>query len=106
MNSNELKGFTCSKCHWSDVFPTQICPKCHGPTSETTFPSQGHIATFTVIRYPPQGFEKESPYVVALIDIQNGPRAMGRINASPDGLKIGQEVKFLRNTNGLLEFIT
>jgi uncharacterized OB-fold protein len=62
------------------------------------------VATFTVIRYPPQGFEKESPYVVALVDIQNGPRVMGRIKSTPEGLRIGQEVKFLRNINGLLEF--
>lgn len=106
MQPNEIQGFTCPECHWSDVFPTRICPKCHNSTSETSFPGRGHIATFTVIRYPPEGFEKQSPYVVALIDIQNGPRLMGRINAAPEGLQIGQEVKFQRNNNGLHEFTT
>ena len=99
-----LEGYICEKCKWSDVFPVQTCPRCHGPTTHTTFPGAGEVASFTVVRYPPQGFEKESPYVVALIDLKEGPRVMARVLAAPEDLQIGQVVKFSRHNGGALEF--
>ncbi len=70
------------------------------------FSGKGKVATFTVIRYPPKGFENESPYVVALIDLEMGPRVIGRIAASPERLRIGTEVHLVHNANGVLEFAT
>ena len=103
-NPVEIKGVTCSKCHWSDVFPAPICPRCYGPTTDTTFPGHGRIASFTIIRNPPLGFEKESPYAVALVDIQDGPRVMARVKTGQEELRIGQVVKLVSSSNGLLEF--
>jgi hypothetical protein len=100
----QLEGYECEKCKWSDVFPVQTCPRCHGPTVRTTFPGVGKVASFTVVRYPPQGFEKESPYIVALIDIKDGPRVMARVLGAPGSLQIGQSVRFNRHHNGALEF--
>ena len=102
--TNQLEGYVCTKCKWADIFPVQICPRCHGPTNRTTFSDLGQIATFTVVRYPPQGFEKESPYIVALVDVENGPRVMARILAAPENLQIGQAVRFTGVSNGALEF--
>jgi uncharacterized OB-fold protein len=68
------------------------------------FSTRGKIVTFTVIRSPPLGFENQAPYVVALIDIENGPRVMGRVATNPDGLQIGQSVQFVGSRNGALEF--
>ena len=68
------------------------------------FSSRGKIATFTVIRSPPLGFENQAPYVVALIDIENGPRVMGRVATNPNGLQIGQSVQFVGSTSGAFEF--
>ena len=100
----QLEGYVCAKCHWADVFPVQTCPRCHGPTTHDTFSDTGQIASFTVVRYPPQGFEKESPYIVALVDIKNGPRVMARVLAAPESIQIGQEVKFSGMRNGALEY--
>jgi len=102
--STQLEGYACIKCKWSDVFPVQICPRCHSPTSHTVFQNVGQIASFTVVRYPPQGFEKESPYVVALIDLQNGPRVMARVSALPENLQMGERVRFTGSNNGVLQF--
>jgi uncharacterized OB-fold protein len=71
---------------------------------EKMFPGKGRISTFTVVRYPPKGFENESPYVVALIDIDNGPRVIGRVTDSPELMEIGKYVSFSRTKNGALEF--
>ena len=100
----QLEGYICEKCEWSDVFKVQTCPLCHGPTKHTIFPDVGQVASFTVVRYPPQGFEKESPYTVAIIDVKDGPRLMARVLGPGEGLRVGQTVRFAGSKNGALEF--
>ena len=100
-----ISGVICPKCRWSDFFKAQVCPRCLTELSDTSFPGQGRIVTFTVIRYPPIGFEEQAPYVVALIDLNDGPRVIGRVNAKPEEVKIGASVDFTREAAGALEFL-
>lgn len=102
--SRQIPGYVCPKCNWFDVFKTTLCPNCHVPVQETLFPGRGKVASFTVVRYPPKGFEGESPYVVALVDVDNGPRVMARINAKPEDIEIGKQVAYQGNSRGRLEF--
>lgn len=106
MNStpSNIPGVTCPKCHWSDFYKAQLCPRCLTRPAETTFPGHGRIVTFAVIRYPPTGFENQAPYVVALIDLADGPRVIGRIKAQPEEVKVGMTVTFSRENSGALEF--
>ena len=103
MNS-VISGVTCPKCHWSDFFKAQLCPRCLTELKDTSFPGKGRVFTFTVIRYPPIGFEDQAPYVVAIIDLDDGPRVIGRVNAKPDEIRIGAKVDFVREAAGALEF--
>jgi uncharacterized OB-fold protein len=64
----------------------------------------GRVVTFTAIRYPPKGFENQAPYVVAIIDIEGGPRVIGRLSNSSDEVKIGADVVLKSNKEGSLEF--
>ena len=99
-----VNGFSCTRCDWSDVFAGGFCPRCGSQVTEASFSGQGKIDTFTVIRYPPEGFEKGAPYVVALIDLDQGPRVIARIVDASKNLQIGQTVLFLKVSNGCLEF--
>ncbi len=99
-----MHGFSCTRCDWSDVLADDICPKCGSHVTKASFSGQGKIDTFTVIRYPPEGFEKEAPYVVALIDLDQGPRVIARIVDASENLQIGQTVFFFKVSNGCLEF--
>ena len=101
----EIKGFSCPKCGWSDVLAVEVCPHCLSKVKEARFSGEGRIATFTVIRYPPIGFEDQAPYVVALIDLIGGSRVIGRVKAEPDKVKIGGNVEFTGETAGALEFV-
>jgi uncharacterized OB-fold protein len=65
---------------------------------------KGRIVSFTVIRYPPRGFENEAPYVVAIIDVENGPRVIGRLSNSADKVGIGNAVSLKSVGEGRLEF--
>ena len=100
-----ISGVFCPKCRWSDFFKAQLCPRCLTELSDTSFPGQGRIVTFTIIRYPPMGFEEQAPYVVALIDLNDGPRVIGRVNAKPEEVEIGASVDFVREAAGALEFL-
>ena len=104
-DAKRIPGFICPRCKWFDVIQTKFCPHCHNTVQETLFSGRGRVATFTVIRYPPEGFEGESPYVVGLIDIEDGPRVMGRILARAEDLQIGKQVSFSGNSKGRLEFM-
>lgn len=99
-----IKGFSCPRCGWSDVFAVDACPRCQSQVEEAWFSGQGKIVTFTLIRYPPKGFEGQAPYVVAMIDLENGPRVIGRIVKGSGNLEIGHIVSFLTTSNGALEF--
>jgi len=101
-----IKGYKCVNCNWSDFFATKACPRCLSEITEASFSVQGKVATFTVIRYPPTGFEKGAPYVVALIDLDGGPRVIGRITASPNEVRVSQMVHYTGTAEGALQFKT
>jgi len=96
--------YACSKCEWKDFHQAELCPRCHSKIVKSSSTGVGKVATFTVIRYPPKGFEGEAPYIVALIDIENGPRVIGRIAASPDEIEVGSKVGLSADRKGILEF--
>jgi len=104
MATLQITAYVCQQCGWTDFQLAAKCPRCHGDVSQSTFAGTGKIATFTVIRYPPKGFENQSPYVVAIIEIENGPRVVGRVSGSGDEVKIGSAVALKSNTRGTLEF--
>jgi hypothetical protein len=99
-----ISVYVCDKCGWADFHATKNCPHCHAKTKNSILPGIGKIATYTTIRYPPKGFEEKAPYSVALVDIENGPRVIGRLSATGEGLRIGAAVVLKSNENGVLEF--
>ena len=102
--SETIKGYICPKCNWSDFIETKTCPRCHSTLEQLSLSGRGKLATFTVIRYPPEGFEKEAPYVVALVDLEEGPRIIGRVIGNPDELRIAQIVHYVGRMDGALRF--
>ncbi len=102
--SDGVRVYMCSKCNWSDFVETKTCPRCRNEVEETALSGRGRVVTFTVIRYPPEGFEKDAPYVVALVDLENGPRVIGRVTANPEELKIAQVVQYSGKVNDALRF--
>lgn len=100
----QIVSYTCQKCGWGDFFPAQVCPRCSSETKQTVLPGRGRVVTFTAIRYPPRGFENQSPYVVAIIDIDEGPRVIGRVSNSSDEVKIGASVVLKSRKEDALEF--
>ena len=100
----EITGYVCPSCGWADLHPAHLCPRCIGPVRRSTFKGKGRVVTFTAIRYPPSGFEDRAPYVVAIIDLENGSRVIGRVSDAVDQVKIGSMVSLASAEEDGLEF--
>ena len=92
----ELRVQYCLGCEQYQFYPRIVCSKC-GATALEWRPAsgEGRIASFTVVR---RGVSAayEAPYVVALIDLEEGVRMMSQVAmANPDdaGLKVGARVR-------------
>ena len=91
-----LVGSRCSICNQC-FFPARvICPECRrkGKMSEYKFSGRGKVFSYTVVRIPPEGFELYSPYIVAIIDLEEGTRIVSQIvDCKPHEAKIGMQVE-------------
>ncbi len=84
----DVRGSYCENCGSYHYPPRNFCPKCRrkGKLVETLFPEEGRVVSYTVVR------EKE-PYVVALIELDNGARILSQLSCEPDEVKIGMRVR-------------
>ncbi len=97
---------SCEGCGKAHFYPRELCPYCHS-ADLSWIEASGHglIYSFTVCRRPAgPAFVDEVPYVVALIDLAEGPRMMSRVVGDPTKVAIGQHVKVLfeRQPDGLV----
>ena len=69
---------SCGQAHW---YPRLYCPHCSGESLEwITCSGKGVIHTFTVVRQSGHPyFKNKVPYVLAMIDLEEGPRLMSNI---------------------------
>jgi uncharacterized OB-fold protein len=86
----------CRECGRAHFPPRAICPHCHADAIEWKRASgEGTIYTYTVARRAAgPAFEEDVPYVVALIDLAEGPRMMSNVIADDVGqVAIGAAVR-------------
>jgi uncharacterized protein len=86
----------CRVCDRHFFYPRALCPQCHSSVVEWTKASgRGTIYTFTIARRPAgPAFKGDVPYVVALVELEEGPRLMTNIvTADVETVRIGQKVK-------------
>ena len=57
---------------------------------------RGKIVSYTIIRVPPLGFEKQAPYPVILVEFKDGTRKVGQlVSYEEEDLKFGREVEIV-----------
>ncbi len=78
------------KCGCGDVLcpPRAICPRCgNADLAVAQLSGKGKIASFTTLFVAAEGRDKELPYAMALVALEEGPYLIGRIDTScPDKL--------------------
>ncbi|MFH1447714.1 MAG: Zn-ribbon domain-containing OB-fold protein [Candidatus Micrarchaeota archaeon] len=92
-----LNGSKCETCN-TYYFPTRhFCKKCRrkGKLVSYKFNGRGNIFSFSLVTSPPSGFKLESPYMIAIVEIEEGPMLMSQIVDwhGKKELKIGDPVE-------------
>jgi uncharacterized OB-fold protein len=84
LKQGKLLGLHCRSCGAYTVPPQGVCRDCRGQNmSPVQVKGEGTIRTFTVIRVAPEG--KQPPYVLALVELEEGPWVMGLLLDSDPG---------------------
>lgn len=94
----KLMGTECGNCGKRYFPPRLICPQCHrksaGKMKKVSFTGNGEVITYSVIHDAPKAFEMQVPYVIAIIEFEEGVRATGQIiDCEPEDVKIGMKVE-------------
>jgi len=76
----QLEGSKCKKCG-SNFFPPRcVCTACKSDDLEPfQFAGKGKVYSYTTIYQTPDTFDKQVPYIVALIDLDSGPRITAQL---------------------------
>lgn len=92
-----LEANKCKKCGKVLFPPRLICPNCGAKEFvKVRLSNAGKIITFTIIRVAPEQFTTEAPYVVAVVETEDGVRVTTRIaDCKPEEVEIGQPVKLV-----------
>ncbi len=90
----KLIGQKCLDCNSYTCPPKATCDNCGSRNLETVeLSGKGVIRTFTTTYVAPAGYEKESPYTVALVELDEGPWIVGRIDLDTQEIeKLDQEL--------------
>ena len=90
-----LIGTQCTTCGQYFYPPRSLCPKCRrsGCIIDHRFIGEGTIVTYTVIRSASDQFENTTPYVLAIVELDEGPRLTAQVVCPPEEAKIGMRVK-------------
>ncbi|MFF7154735.1 OB-fold domain-containing protein [Streptomyces sp. NPDC008139] len=85
----------CPSCHATQHYPRLICRVCAATPEWEAASGRGTVYTYTVVRQAGMpGFDEDAPYVIALVDLDEGPRMMGNITGCPvDEVRVGQRVQ-------------
>lgn len=92
-----LEGTECSVCGSRHFPPRIVCPECKNrDLGPYRFAGHGTVYSHTTVYQAPDGFEDYVPYVVALIDLDEGPRVTAQLtDVDPDEVTIGMPVEMI-----------
>ena len=90
-----LLGTHCNRCNEYFFPPRNLCPNCRrGAHLEShAFKGTGTIITYTTIHNATDDFERLTPYNLAIIQLDEGPKITGQIVSSQEEVKIGMRVR-------------
>jgi uncharacterized OB-fold protein len=90
---HELMLQQCGACGKFIYYPRPRCPHCFSDRLEwKPVSGRGTVYSYTVARYSPAPAFKELPFVVAIVELAEGPRMTTNIVAPPEQVEIGMPV--------------
>lgn len=104
--ARELRYQRCAHCGQAQFIPRALCSACqHTDLQWHRSGGLGRVLSYTVVhRAPTPAFREETPYLIALVDLDEGFRLM--VNVAGGGatpLQIGQVVRIgFRQVDGMM----
>ncbi|MCF8564346.1 Zn-ribbon domain-containing OB-fold protein [Alicyclobacillus tolerans] len=90
----ELLIKQCGDCHQHIFYPRSICPHCFSDNVKWVSSSgRGRIYSYTVVHRAYGPFRGQTPFVVALVDLEEGVRMMTRIQGDREKVAIDLPVR-------------
>jgi len=88
---NGLQCIKCKKVH----YPAKKLCVCGSKDFKTkTLSGKGKLLTFTEVKYAPAQHASKAPYLIGIVELEEGPRIGGQIvDVSLDELKIGMPLE-------------
>ena len=94
--SHQLMIQQCKDCNHNQFYPRILCTECMSQNVEWIKASgRGEVISFTIVRRPvSKAYADETPYLVALIKLEEGPNLMSNIvGCDVENVKIGMSVE-------------
>jgi hypothetical protein len=90
----KVLGLKCNDCGAYTCPPKAVCDNCNSRNLEKAeLSGKGRIMSFTTTYIAPAGYDKEVPYVVAMVELEEGPWIVGRLDiAGEKADEIGQDL--------------
>lgn len=97
LGKKKLMGVKCMKCNSIFTPPRPTCLHCESnKLTWIELSGKGKIATYTVIHVGPSELSSETPYVIGVVELNEGPKVSCRITgvdpSKPEMIKIGTPV--------------
>jgi uncharacterized OB-fold protein len=92
----------CERCDAVIWYPRAFCPAC-GSLEVTWFAASGRgtVYTFTVIRRPVEPYTSSAPFVVAYVELEEGPRVLTNVvDCEIDEVEVGMSVEVVFHDTG------
>ncbi len=92
LKQHELRIQQCQECNEYYFYPRPFCPKqgCHSRNVEwKTVSGKGKLHTYVINHRGPPAFADDSPYVIAVVELDEGGRMMTNlvnVDADPEQL--------------------
>jgi hypothetical protein len=77
---NKLMGLKCKECGTVTCPPQMSCSHCTGFDLDVMeLSGKGKITTYTTVYVAAEGRESEAPYIIVLVELEEGPWIMGNL---------------------------
>ncbi len=91
VGEGKIMAARCNKCGTLHLPPKPICTNCFSTDMKwVPLSGRGNLRTYTIIHVAPKQFEKQAPYPVGIVKLEEGPQLLGTIrDVEPSKLQIG-----------------
>jgi uncharacterized protein len=93
----------CRACGHRFWYPRPFCPRCRSrDVVAVRHPGDGTVYSYTVVRKNPSPTAPPTPYVLAYVELTDGPRILAVVHAAdPGAVRVGDPVRLYADASDM-----